>query len=111
MISVFLAGRAAEEVVLGSPSGGASGDLDQATKIASQMIGKLGLGGRLATSDQVPLAEIEARLQALYGRTLRLVAEHRSSIESLAEIAIDRRVLGRRALQDFARDRGIGGAA
>lgn len=106
----LLAGRAAEEVILGEPSGGASGDLEQATKIVSSMLGNLGLGGRLSTYEQVAMSDVETRLQALYGRTLRLVAEHRAAIEALAEIAIDRRVLGRRALSDFARDRGLGGS-
>ena len=42
-ISMLLGGRAAEEIVNGDVSGGASNDIDRATKIAKNMITRLGM--------------------------------------------------------------------
>lgn len=42
-ISMLLGGRAAEEIVNGDVSGGASNDIDRATKIAKKMITRLGM--------------------------------------------------------------------
>ena len=55
-ISMLLGGRAAEEIVNGDVSGGASNDIDRATKIAKKMITRLGmsdiLGPRSFGNDQ-----------------------------------------------------------
>jgi cell division protease FtsH len=55
-ISMLLGGRAAEEIVNGDVSGGASNDIDRATKIAKKMITRLGmsdvLGPRSFGTDQ-----------------------------------------------------------
>lgn len=104
----MLAGRAAEEVILGEVSGGASSDLANSSNLVRRMLGEFGLGARLAVCD-VPVAEVETRLQALYARALRLVTEHRAAVEALADLAIERRVLGRAALEEFAREHRFGG--
>jgi cell division protease FtsH len=44
-IEVLLAGRAAEEVLLGEPSHGAQEDLAEATRLSCAMLGALGLSG------------------------------------------------------------------
>ncbi|MBR3879838.1 MAG: ATP-dependent zinc metalloprotease FtsH [Clostridia bacterium] len=46
-ISMLLGGRAAEEIVNGDVSGGASNDIDRATKIAKKMITRLGMSDLL----------------------------------------------------------------
>lgn len=55
-ISMLLGGRAAEEIINGDVSGGASNDIERATKTAKQMIMRLGmsevLGPRCFGSDQ-----------------------------------------------------------
>jgi cell division protease FtsH len=55
-ISMILGGRAAEEIINGDVSGGASNDIERATKIAKTMITRLGmsetLGPRSFGSDQ-----------------------------------------------------------
>ena len=55
-ISMLLGGRAAEEIVNGDVSGGASNDIERATKIAKKMITRLGmsdiLGPRCFGNDQ-----------------------------------------------------------
>ena len=40
---MLLGGRAAEEIIFGDVSGGASNDIERATKIAKQMVTKLGM--------------------------------------------------------------------
>jgi hypothetical protein len=90
-IVVRLAGRAAEEVVLGEPSAGAMGDLQQATDLATHIVGLWGLGGRLFYSDQVDAAAVGRRLRELHSRAIRLI-------------------LGRAALAEFAAAHGLGGA-
>ncbi len=42
-IAMLLGGRAAEEIIFGDVSGGASNDIERATKIAKQMVTKLGM--------------------------------------------------------------------
>ncbi|GGD28959.1 hypothetical protein GCM10011335_35130 [Aureimonas glaciei] len=108
-IVVRLAGRAAEEVILGQPSAGAMGDLQQATDLATHIAGMWGLGGRLYYSEQVDGAAVESRLRDLYSRSLRLIGEHRAIVEKLADLALERRVLGRSALAAFAVEHGLGG--
>ncbi len=46
-ISMLLGGRAAEEIIFGDVSGGASNDIERATKIAKQMVTKLGMSDLL----------------------------------------------------------------
>ena len=108
-VIVKLAGRAAEEVVLGEPSGGAAVDLAEATETVQKMVGIFGLGGRLTSTTQTLASDVEPRLVALYARALRLVTEHRAAVEALAALAIERRVLGRQALEAFAVEHGLGG--
>ena len=46
-ISMLLGGRAAEEIINGDVSGGASNDIERATKIAKKMITRLGMSDEL----------------------------------------------------------------
>lgn len=101
-IVVRLCGRAAEEVILGAPSAGAMGDLRQATELVSHIQGMWGLGSRLFYCEQVDGNAIESQLRDLYQRSLRLIGEQRSVVEKLANLALERRVLGRAALAEFA---------
>ncbi|WP_185982609.1 AAA family ATPase [Aureimonas mangrovi] len=106
-VMILLAGRAAEDVLLGEPSAGAIGDLQEVTRLVGQIVGHVGLGGRLTSDEHVSTQEVESRLRDLYGRTLRLIGEHRSAVEALAQIAAQKRVLGKRALLDFAAEQGF----
>lgn len=48
-IAVLLAGRAAEEIIFGDVSGGASNDIQRATHIAHKMVTRLGMSAELGT--------------------------------------------------------------
>ena len=109
-VVTLLAGRAAEEIILGEPSAGAGNDLEKATSLVKRTLGVAGLGGRLLYDEQVSGTEVESRLRDLYGRALRLIGQHRGAVEALADLALEKRVLARRALAAFAAEHGLGGA-
>lgn len=110
-IVVILAGRAAEEVVLGDVGAGSGGmegsDLHTATGYVSAMLAKLGFGGSLTFSDRADGVAVEAALRRLYGEALTLMRRHRDVVEELARYAVERRVLPARALREFAEARGF----
>lgn len=95
----LLAGRAAEEVVLGGVSAGAGGaeesDLAMATRLATGMVTAYGLagptplvylGGNLAASHLPPhlLAEVKHELSAAYKEATALIRAHQAAVEQLA---------------------------
>ncbi|WP_062236550.1 AAA family ATPase [Aureimonas sp. N4] len=114
LVVSLLAGRAAEEICLGVVSGGAGGgeqsDLHQATTLVTRIVGRFGLGGRLASVEKVLDREVEDRLRGLYGRAVALVRAHRDHVEALAAMALERRVLSQPMLAAFAGERGLLGA-
>ena len=106
---VLLAGRAAEETILGSVSGGAGGDarsdLGQATHLAFQAIGTLGLSaqdtliwyGRPDVENMrfhpTLLAEAREMLNEAYSRATVLVAAEQVYVELIAADLVRRRGL------------------
>lgn len=106
LVLPMLAGRAAEDVILGEASAGAVGDLERATNVLAAVEGGLGLGGYL-TSGGPDRSSVEARIRRIYGEALMLVLTHRIAILDLARIAVERRVLGEDALRKFAREKGM----
>ena len=106
-----LAGRAAEEVILGTASGGSGGseasDLGRATSLLAQADGGLGLGTRLSVG-KVAGEVVEARIRRLYAEAVLLVVRHRRQVIALAELALEKRVLGQKALAAFAREHELG---
>ncbi len=82
-ISVALAGRAAEEIVFGRITTGASNDLEQVTRIARRMVTALGMSDRMG-----PLTYGHKEEMMFMGRE---IGEHRNYSEDVAE-AIDREV-------------------
>ena len=82
-ISVALAGRAAEEIVFGNITTGASNDLEQVTRIARRMVTVLGMSDRMG-----PLTYGHKEEMVFLGREIN---EQRNYSEDVAE-AIDREV-------------------
>lgn len=122
-----LAGRAAEEEVLGSTSGGAGSgpgsDLAHATREAITEVLSLGRGDRLiwypATDDPAALFArhkglrdtVDRRLQAAYARARSLVSANRAAVEAIAAHLVVDGHLDRDTLGDllvFCRNRGPG---
>lgn len=106
-LAIHLAGRAAEEALLGSVSAGSGGsdasDLGNATRLASLIEGRLGLGCRIGVVESIDEQAIERRLRVAYAEALLAAMRERPAIEALAELALEKRVLGKAALAEFWR--------
>lgn len=114
-IATFTGGRAAEEIVFGSVTTGASNDIEQATKLARAMITRYGmsddfdmvametvsnqyLGGdtSLACSAQVQ-AKIDEQVIALvksqHGKAIQILTDNRSKLDELANFLYERETI------------------
>lgn len=108
---ILLAGRAAEEVVLGEPSAGAGGgsesDLAKASMLAAFIVSACGFEGGLlwsGTPDEASLPRMFAADPALarrvremlanaYGNALSVVRERHAAVKAVAGALVNRRVL------------------
>ena len=114
-IATYTGGRAAEELIFGTASTGASNDIEQATKLARAMITRYGmskdfdmvaletvtnqyLGGdtSLACSAQTQ-AEIDRQVVALvkeqHEKTMKILTENRARLEKLAKYLYEKETI------------------
>ncbi len=114
-IATFTGGRAAEELVFGSVTTGASNDIEQATKLARAMVTRYGmsddfdmvaletvqnayLGGdsSLACSETTAAA-IDAKVvelvKAQHARASRLLAENRSKLDEISQYLYEKETI------------------
>lgn len=112
-ICTALGGRAAEEIIFGKISSGALDDLEKVTKQAYTMVAYYGLNEKLGNvsyydstgqseqSLQKPYSEATAQvideevhklIEEAYQRTLSLLRDHRSQLEELARLLLDKEV-------------------
>ena len=112
-ISMLLGGRAAEEIVYGDVSGGASNDIERATATAKKMVTRLGMSDVLGprcfgnNHDEVFLGrdfsssqdysddtaakidtEIHEIISSAYELAKKLLAEHRDKLDFIAEFLV-----------------------
>jgi cell division protease FtsH len=114
-IKVALGGRAAEEVVHGDVTTGAESDIQQITEIARRMVGRWGMSPEIgpvavvSTDGQGPLLpgaeEVSEATQQLVDREVRriveeahdevrrLLGEHRSKLDALANALLEHETL------------------
>ncbi|HEY8067229.1 MAG TPA: AAA family ATPase [Methylosinus sp.] len=101
-VMILLAGRAAEEVILGAASTGAVADLAMATRALAEGHAAHGLGETLLHRSDAAgslaydrdLREIvEADLSRLYAQSLALMRRRRGDVEQIAEALLARRFL------------------
>ncbi len=117
LLTVYLAGRAAEQVVFGRVTNGAASDLEKATELARSMVFEFGMSdmvtSRTMRADNYSLSEETKRLrdheQALltdtaYDEAVRLLSKHRSSLDRLAHALLERETLDRKELDELFRD-------
>jgi cell division protease FtsH len=105
-----LGGRAAEEIVFGhdAVTSGAKADLQHTTRVAREMVYKLGMGpstGLVAFDERETGGAVSAELHAAMDRDVRLIVEllytrvreaiemHRGALEALAEALLERETL------------------
>jgi cell division protease FtsH len=103
-IEMLLGGRAAELLILGEASSGASDDLKRASELAYRMVSEFGLGRTLGAfsyaalgKEAIPvglhdqlLGEARDLLDAAAGRCDAMLAEHRAGLEGLIDALLDR---------------------
>ncbi len=131
-IDVLLGGRVAEEIVFGDVSTGAQNDLQRATEIARTMITQFGMseklglasleGPRHATFLMVPTQspkeyseetarhideEVKQILSEAHSRARDILVAHRTALEELAKLLLEKEVVDRPALQAILKVRSI----
>jgi cell division protease FtsH len=131
-IDVLLGGRVAEEIVFGDVSTGAQNDLQRATEIARTMITQFGMneklglasleGPRRATFLMVPTqspreyseetarlidGELKQILSEAHVRARDILLAHRSALEELAKLLLEKEVVDSTALQAILKVRSI----
>jgi cell division protease FtsH len=131
-ICVLLGGRVAEEIVFGDISTGAQNDLQRATEIARTMVTQFGMseklgltcleGARSATFLMVPThspkeyseetaqlidEEVKQILTESHTKARDVLVSHRSALEELAKLLLEKEVVHRPALQAILKLRSI----
>lgn len=109
-IAMMLAGRAAEEIMLGSVSSGAGDDLRRANSVARKMVCQLGMGpsvGLVTPVDTVqpghPLppsveADVKGLLDEVYSKTKHLISVHASWLRDRTDRLLEHGLMGHDAL-------------
>ncbi|MBV9680483.1 MAG: cell division protein FtsH, partial [Solirubrobacterales bacterium] len=108
----MLGGRAAEELIYGETTTGPESDLEQATSVARQMVGRWGMSEEVGAVSALPRSGEESYGSAASQRTLELIdeevrrilgecaeqdqrtlAEHREQLDDLAQALLKRETL------------------
>jgi cell division protease FtsH len=106
MVRVFLAGRAAEQVVFGRVTNGAANDLEKATELARSMVFEFGMSdsvtSRTMRADNYALSEETKRLRDgeqahltddAYSDAVRLLTKHRAVLDRVAQALLQKETL------------------
>ncbi|MFN2469368.1 MAG: ATP-dependent zinc metalloprotease FtsH [Gaiellaceae bacterium] len=106
MMKVFLAGRAAEQVVFGRVTNGAANDLEKATEMARAMVFEYGMSDTVASrtmrADNYSLSEETKRLRdseqarltdGAYEEATRLLIKHRASLDRIADRLLEKETI------------------
>jgi cell division protease FtsH len=114
MMKVFLAGRAAEQVVFGRVTNGAANDLERATDLARAMVFDYGMSevvaSRTMRADNYSLSEETKRLRdgeqarltdEAYDDAMRLLVKYRGPLDRIAQALLDRETLVRDQLDEL----------
>ena len=117
LMMVYLAGRAAEEIVFGRITNGAANDLERVTEIARSMVFEFGMSevapSRTMRADNYALSEETKRLRDSeqarltdhsYEEAKRLLRKHRSSLDRVAQALLEKETLDRSELEDLLVD-------
>jgi cell division protease FtsH len=112
LMRIFLAGRAAEQVVFGRVTNGAANDLERATDLARAMVFEWGMGDEVSSrtmrADNYALSEETKRLRdseqarltdEAYRDAVRLLEKHRLALDRLAGALLEKETLVREELE------------
>ena len=105
-MKVYLAGRAAEQVVFGRITNGAANDLERVTDLARSMVFEYGMSevaeSRTMRADNYALSEESKKLRDseqarltdhAYAEAQRLIAKHRAALDRLAHALLEKETL------------------
>jgi cell division protease FtsH len=114
MMKVFLAGRAAEQVVFGRVTNGAANDLEKATGLARSMVFEYGMGevvsSRTMRADNYALSEETKRLRdaeqarltdEAFQQAIRLLTKHRVDLDRLSTALLEKETLNKDELDEL----------
>ena len=114
MMTVFLAGRAAEQVVFGRVTNGAANDLEKATGLARSMVFEYGMGesvsSRTMRADNYALSEETKRLRdaeqaqltdEAFEEAIRLLTEYRVDLDRLSAALLEKETLNKEELDEL----------
>ncbi len=114
MMTVFLAGRAAEQVVFGRVTNGAANDLEKATGLARSMVFEYGMGesvsSRTMRADNYALSEETKRLRdaeqarltdEAFEEAIRLLTKHRVDLDRLSAALLEKETLNKEELDEL----------
>jgi cell division protease FtsH len=117
MLKVYLAGRAAEQVVFGRVTNGAANDLERATDLARAMVFEYGMSEHVASrtmrADNYALSEETKRLRdneqarltdGAFEDALRLLQKHRPALDRVATSLLEKETLVRDELEELLED-------
>ena len=112
LMMVYLAGRAAEEIVFGRITNGAANDLERVTDIARSMVFEFGMSevapSRTMRADNYALSEETKRLRDseqarltdyAYEEAKRLLMKHRAALDRVAQALLEKETLDRGELE------------
>ncbi|MBQ7886175.1 MAG: ATP-dependent zinc metalloprotease FtsH [Clostridia bacterium] len=114
-ITVYCGGRAAEALVFGRITSGASNDIEQATKLARAMITRLGMSdtfgmmaletqsGQYVTGDAMLVCsdqtaaridvEVKQIIASCYERAMQILTDHKDMLHELAKILLEKETI------------------
>jgi cell division protease FtsH len=117
LMTVYLAGRAAEEIVFGRITNGAANDLERVTEIARSMVFEYGMSevapARTMRADNYALSEETKRLRDseqarltdhAYAEAKRLLLKHRGVLDRVAQALLEKETLDRSQLEALLAD-------
>jgi cell division protease FtsH len=116
LLTVYLAGRAAEQVVFGRVTNGAANDLERATELARAMVFDYGMSdvsSRTMRADNYALSEETKRLRDheqarltddAFEEALRLLQKHRAPLDRIAKELLDKETLDKDELAALLAD-------
>ena len=119
-ICMTLGGRAAEEIIFGKISTGASNDLQQITKIAYSMVTVYGMNPKLGNvsfydptqentftkpfseeTGKIIDEEVRKIIEEAYIRTKKLLTEKRAQVETIARTLLEKEVLHKSDVEEL----------
>jgi cell division protease FtsH len=114
LLKIYLAGRAAEQIVFGRVTNGAANDLERATEVARAMVFEYGMSNASASrtmrADNYALSEETKRLRdqeqarltdEAYADAIQLLRKHRSVLDRIATALLEKETLQKDELDEL----------